>query len=265
VIVTWSKGPADLGMPEQMLTETLQKVRQHPWWHARSKLALAVLRQYGVSSTGAVIDIGCGWGINLDGLESARYSATGLDISRQILQRIDRPERRLVEADLNQPFPEGAGTFDALLALDVIEHVDDDAQVIRRCALLLRPGGIADVSVPARPDLFSEFDRIQGHRRRYLPDRLEQAFAGSSLKVRKIFWWGQWMVPLLSRRRKTSGKDGQDSTATYADYLRLPLWPAPLIMKFLYRWEQPRALRGALHTGTSLFAVAARPSELLTS
>jgi SAM-dependent methyltransferase len=256
MITTWSKGPADEGMPEQMLTETLEKVRRHPWWHARSKLALAVLRQNKVLPPGTVIDIGCGWGVNLTALESGGYHVTGLDISRQILERIDQPVRRLVEADLNQPLPAGPGTFDALFALDVIEHVDHDQQVIGRCAQLLRPGGLAVVSVPARPDLYSEFDAIQGHRRRYLPDTLQQAFANTQLAVRKIFWWGQWMVPLLQRRPKTPATKSSNGAARYSDYLRLPPWPGPLVMKLAYTWEQSRALRGKLHTGTSLFAVA---------
>ena len=49
-----------------------------------------------------VADVGCGWGVNLDALEEAGYTVRGLDISRQVLERIDRPSRRLIEADLNQ-------------------------------------------------------------------------------------------------------------------------------------------------------------------
>jgi SAM-dependent methyltransferase len=245
-------------MPEAMLIETLENVRRHPWWQARAKLAVAVLRQYGIARPATVMDVGCGWGVNLDALESAGYAAIGLDISRQILERIDRPARKLVEADLNQPLPAQESPADGLLALDVIEHIDDDSGVMRRCAQLLRPGGVAVVSVPARPDLFSEFDRIQGHRRRYLPDRLREVFVESSLEVQNIFWWGAWMVPVLRRMRGANGQAEAVKPKTYADYLRLPPWPAPLLMKLAFAWEQSRALRGKLHDGTSLFAVATR-------
>jgi len=258
MITTWSKGPADDNMPEAMLTETLGNVRRHPWWQARAKLALAVLRQNGLAPPAVVMDVGCGWGVNLDALEAAGFAVTGLDISRQILERIDRPARKLVEADLNQPLPATAGAADGLLVLDVIEHVDDDCGFLRRCAQLLRPGGIAVVSVPARPDLFSEFDRIQGHRRRYLPDRLQQAVANSGLEVQTIFWWGSWMVPVLRRMRGADAKAEAAKPKTYAQYLRLPPWPAPWLMKLAYAWEQPRALGGTLRDGTSLFAVARR-------
>lgn len=258
MILTWSSGPADDNMPEAILVDTLEKVRRHPWWAARAKLALAVLRKNGVVPPGSVIDVGCGWGINLEALERARYRVVGLDISRRILELLDRPTRRLVEADLNQPLPESGSLNDGLLALDVIEHLDDDRSVVRRFAELVRPGGLAVVSVPALPELFSEFDRIQGHRRRYVPETLRAAFEGSGLTVREIFWWGAWMVPVLRRMRLREGQNRQTTSKTYADYLRLPPWPAPLVMKLAYAWDHGRALRGRLRSGTSLFAVAVR-------
>lgn len=253
-----SVGAADEGMPETMLTETLERVRNHPWWRARARLALAVLRVHGILPPANIIDVGCGWGITLDALEAARYETVGLDISGQILERIDKPERRLVQADLRQPLTALGGKSDALLLLDVLEHVEDDQEVMRNCAELLKPGGLAVVSVPARPDLFSEFDEIQGHRRRYVPDRLAAAFVNTGLEVRKVFWWGQWMVPLFARRKKDHQNNPGGASKTYADYLKLPPWPIPLIMNLVYTWEQPRALRGKLRTGTSLLAVAAR-------
>ena len=256
MISTWSAGAADENMPEAFLAETLGKVRVHPWWQARARLALTALQKQGVAPPMTVADVGCGWGTNLDALEKAGYAATGFDISRRILEMIDRPGRILVEADLNQPLPAGHAKFDALLALDVIEHLDDDRGALARMAQLLKPAGVAIVSVPALPELFSEFDAIQGHRRRDLPDTLRGAFADTGLTVREIFWWGAWMVPVLRRMRKKSAANRQSVPKTYADYLRLPPWPAPLLMEALHAWEQPRALKGRLKTGSSLFAVA---------
>ena len=247
-------------MPEAIIVETLGKVRRHPWWHARAKLALAVLNNRGIMPPASILDVGCGWGVNLQALEAAGYRAGGTDISRQILEVIDRSDRRLIEADLNQPPPEGRELHDGLLALDVIEHLDDDRAAVGALAKFLKPGGLAVVSVPALPELFSEFDRIQGHRRRYLPETLRAAFAGSGFENPKIFWWGAWMVPILRRMR-----DGQDSKPvarpkTYAEYLKVPCWPLPWLMKLAFAWEQNRALNGILTTGTSLFATAVRSS-----
>jgi len=258
MIKTWSRGPADENMPEVMLVETLDRVRRHPWWAARARLALALLQSNGVPPPATVLDVGCGWGVNLSALEEACYPATGLDISPQILELIDRPSRLLIEADLNQPPPADHELYASALLLDVIEHLDDDRGTLCRIAPLIQPGGILVVSVPALPELFSEYDQIQGHRRRYVPETLRAAFDGSGFAVQKIFWWGAWMVPVLRRMRQKSSVNDQAAPKTYADYLRLPPWPGPVLMKCLYAWEHRRALQGKLSAGTSLFAVARR-------
>jgi SAM-dependent methyltransferase len=245
-------------MPEAILVDVIEKVGHHPWWRARAKLAVAILKRNGIVPSASVFDVGCGWGTNLSVLEAAGYEVTGLDISSRILELIDRPHRQLIEADLTQPLPTDAGKADALIALDVIEHIDDDRGAVRNMAKLLRPGGPAIVSVPALPDLFSHFDEIQGHRRRYLPETLRGAFAETGLEVRSIFWWGAWMVPVLRRmraRRQTA------EARSYADYLRLPRWPGPLMMRIAFAIEKPLAMRQALSAGTSLFAVAVRLKE----
>jgi SAM-dependent methyltransferase len=257
MISVWSRGVADENMPESILADTLEQVRRHPWWQARAKLALATLRKHRISPPMSVADVGCGWGTNLEALEKAKYITTGFDISRQILTRIDRPQRNLVELDLNQALPSGHPMFNALLALDVIEHLDDDRSAISKMAQLLKPGGVAIVSVPALPELFSEFDAIQGHRRRYLPETLRSAFVDTGLKVQNIFWWGQWMVPILRRTRNRLVSASQPPK-TYANYLKLPPWPVPVMMSLACAWEHGQAAKGRLKTGTSLFAVAQR-------
>lgn len=65
-------------------------------------------------------------------------------------------------------------TFDTLLYIDVLEHVDDDAAELARAIGQVRPGGYIVVLSPAHQWLFSEFDRAIGHYRRYT----RQALAG---------------------------------------------------------------------------------------
>jgi SAM-dependent methyltransferase len=58
-------------------------------------------------------------------------------------------------------------TFNCILYIDVLEHIDDDHLQIRTAAQLVRPGGYIVVLSPAHQWLFSEFDKSIGHRRRY--------------------------------------------------------------------------------------------------
>lgn len=261
MIQTLSRGVADENMPESILVDLAAAIHRHPWWTARTRLALGLLDRLEIHPPARVLDAGCGWGTTLEGLEKAGYQTAGMDISRSMLDRLDQPGRMLFEADLNRGIPaETIGLFDAVLALDVIEHVDDDRAVVTHLAQLVRPGGHLMLSVPALPELFSEFDAIQGHRRRYLPDTLRAVFEGSDLQVDRVFWWGQWLVPLLQRqRRRSKSKPGESASQTYQRYLALPPWPAPLLMRLGFAREHQSALIGNLKIGTSLFAIARRP------
>jgi SAM-dependent methyltransferase len=262
VIEHWSRGIADDNMAEDILVELDGLVRRHPWWQARAALTLDLLRHQGVKPPARVLDAGCGWGVTLEALERQGYQAHGMDISRRALERLDRPGRVLVEADLTQSIDRSVEPYDAVLALDVIEHIDDDRALVARLGALARPGGLVVVSVPALPALFTEFDAIQGHRRRYLPETLRAAFDGTGLRVDRVFWWGRWLVPALRRQRaRPRGRAGDSPSEVYRHYLRLPPWPLTWGARMAFALEQGPTLRGRLSTGTSLFAVARRPAD----
>jgi len=235
-----------------------EAVRRHPWWRARTRLTLRLLDELGVAPPARVLDAGCGWGATLEALEGRGYRAVGMDVSRRILERLDRPGRSLVEADLTRPL-KADEPFRAVLALDVIEHIDDDREAVRRLGGLVEPGGFLVVSVPALPELFSEFDAVQGHRRRYLPGTLAAAFDGAGLRVERSFWWGRWLVPVLRRQRsRPRSRPGDSPADVYRRHLNLPPRAASWLLALAFRIEETPALRGVLKSGTSLFVVARR-------
>ena len=141
MIERWSAGIADQNMSEDILLDLGPIVRRHPWWQARARLTLRLLVELKKKPPAQVLDAGCGWGVTLEALEKAGYAATGLDQSRNALEQLDRAGRTLIEADLTQAIPGHAPQFDAVLALDVIEHLDLDGLAVRRLAALLRPAG----------------------------------------------------------------------------------------------------------------------------
>ena len=233
MITRWSAGLADDNMAEDILVDLGPLIHRHPWWRARTRLTLELLKRLGVNPASRILDAGCGWGTTLEGLEARGYHAVGADISLRALRTLEKPGRELVELDLTSPLPKGIEPFDAVLALDVIEHLDDDREaVLPRLGELTKPNGVVVVSVPALPDLFTEFDAIQGHRRRYLPGRLLESFEETGLVVERLFWWGSWMVPLLRRSRgKPRSRVGESAVEIYRRYLTLPPWPVPLAFR----------------------------------
>ena len=262
MITTWSRGTPEANMDEQILIDLRDVVALHPWWSARADLVRALLEKLNICPPATILEAGCGWGINLEALEAAGYQITGLDVSRKMLDRLDRPDRHLVEADLTQGLPDHLPTYDCVLALDVIEHIDDDCHALQQLGRLLKPTGRLIVSVPALPELFSEFDEVQGHRRRYTAESLRSCVVGAGLLVKDTRWWGQWMVkPLRARKSARRGRPGDTSVETYRRYLALPPWPVPWAMNLMFRIDHWRTLHRRNLAGTSLIAVAARSSS----
>lgn len=69
-----------------------------------------------------------------------------------------------------------AGSFDSVVCLNVLEHIQDDVAALRHMKQLLRPGGRVIVFVPAMPALFGAMDEAMGHVRRYTLSSLRRAF-----------------------------------------------------------------------------------------
>ncbi len=75
------------------------------------------------------------------------------------------------------------GPFDLITALDVLEHVEDDAAYLETLRQSLRPGGIFLMSVPAWPSLFTDHDTRLAHFRRYRPDVAEALLRGGGFDI----------------------------------------------------------------------------------
>jgi SAM-dependent methyltransferase len=73
------------------------------------------------------------------------------------------------------------GEYSALVALNVLEHIEDDVAALRNAARLLRPGGRIVLFVPAFPFAMGKFDREIGHYRRYTKASARAAFERAGL------------------------------------------------------------------------------------
>lgn len=123
---------------------------------------------------GDVLEVGAGLGANVSLLSSdpvRRWVSLEPDsaLCRRLhaeLQRLGLSQRCHVVHGTLSNLPEH-DRFDAVLYLDVLEHIADDGAELRRTVTHLRPGGALIVLAPAYPWLYSDFDRAIGHQRRY--------------------------------------------------------------------------------------------------
>ncbi|MBW4091095.1 MAG: class I SAM-dependent methyltransferase [Proteobacteria bacterium] len=79
--------------------------------------------------------------------------------------------------------PYGAGTFGLIVALDVIEHVDDDVAAFAEITRVAASGAALVLSVPLDPERWSRFDETVGHCRRYRIDELGGTLARLGWRV----------------------------------------------------------------------------------
>ena len=96
----------------------------------------------------SVVDVGCGYGWLLDNFDSAK-SLAGSDISEHAITMASKrhPDRNYRQADLldGPPFE---GTFNVILAVNLIEHLTDPASGIDSITGLCQPGSVVLVHLP---------------------------------------------------------------------------------------------------------------------
>jgi 2-polyprenyl-6-hydroxyphenyl methylase/3-demethylubiquinone-9 3-methyltransferase len=143
------------------------------WWDARGPFAplhrfnparLAFVRDRAAERFGrdartreafaglTLLDIGCGGGLIAEPMRRLGFAVTAVDASAENIgtARAHAAEQGLDiayrAATVEQLEAEGAGPFDVVLTLEVIEHVADPEAFIRACARLVKPGGMMIVA-----------------------------------------------------------------------------------------------------------------------
>ncbi len=113
----------------------------------------------------------------------------------------------VVVRELEVPITETAG-HSALVALNVLEHIEDDVAALRSFAGLVRPGGAVVLIVPAFEIAMSDFDRSIGHYRRYTRRTLTRALVGAGLRPVDVHYVNAvgllgWIVLMRLLKKRT--------------------------------------------------------------
>jgi SAM-dependent methyltransferase len=104
-----------------------------------------------------------------------------------LLQRKFEGNDRIHVQDVDVFSPHQAD-HSALVAMNVLEHIEQDVEALRSATQLLRPGGAVVMFVPAFEFAMSEFDRKVGHFRRYTVASLRTAYERAGLDVERIHY-----------------------------------------------------------------------------
>ena len=226
--------------------------QRHWWYQARRRILEDLIRRtIRPPKDAQILEIGCGTGHNLDMLGTfGHVDAIELDDeSRAIAEK--RLGRGIVSARLPELEGIADGKYDLIAALDVIEHIDEDAAAVAAIAGKLKPGGKFIMTVPAHPWMWSAHDVVNHHKRRYSKAALKRLIEESPLKIDKLGYFNSLLFPAAVAERIASKLRGKDD----AD-VKLPSTPLNSALRTVFAAERHLVGRLPLPPGLSLFAVA---------
>lgn len=199
----------------------------------------------------SILEVGAGLGefaSQFRGVDRLVVTDVDPDCVHQMEDRFaDRPEVEARQLDLQGSVTLVGEPVSTVVAVNVLEHIQQDSAALRSLATLVEPGGNIVLWVPGYMQLYGDFDRRVGHVRRYTPRTLRAAIVGAGLVCREVrpvnllgavAWW-------LAVRRGGVGAPDPRLLAIY-DRTVVP------VTRTVERWVTPPF-------GQSVLAVASVP------
>ncbi len=229
----------------------------HFWFLARRAILLGLMGQW-LSGRHApkILDVGCGTGANLELLRSLG-PVTGVDSSEDALNFCRKRGLRPVVKGAAEKLPFKKESFDVVVALDLLEHLPAEDKGLREFHRVLKKDGLLFLTVPAFPSLWSDFDELGRHYRRYTKKDLLSKLLKNGFVIKKLSFYNFFLFfPIVAVRLKDN----------YLNFGKPPvsdiLKPIPPILNRLFYkvmlWELPFLKRFDLPFGISLIGVAVK-------
>lgn len=240
---------------DRTVYNNMRKIEGRHWWfRARREILADQLAHLDLRPDARILEVGCGTGGNLEMLE--RFgSVTGIEPDPEARQHAqDSTGVTVLPGMLPHGLPAFDERFDLMAALDVVEHLDDDATSLAALRALLKPKGILFTTVPAHPWMWSRHDELHHHKRRYRKADYVRLIEAAGLHVRKATFFNSVLYPpiALARLAKVGERSGRADDAL----------PSPLLNELLrqaFAVEKHPLRRMDLPFGVSLLVIAEAP------
>jgi SAM-dependent methyltransferase len=241
-----------------MESSTYRKMRaleeSHWWFIARRNIIEAVIRRLHLPEEARLLEVGCGTGGNLRMLGQFGHLICVEHDAMAAQQARDRSSAPVLSGSLPDALPQFETGFDLVLALDVIEHVEQDEASLKSLAALLKPAGRLLVTVPAFNFLWSQHDDESHHRRRYRKRDLRRLGRAAELRLDYLSYFNFWLFPAVAVVRLVR------KVLPYKETWQDMRPPGPVInelLKWVFSGERHVVGRHSLPFGVSLIAVFA--------
>lgn len=176
----------------------------HFWFQWRLTALLQSLKRLGVSLEEQlrVLEVGCGTGALRAQVESVtNWTIDGTDLDLGALSRAKPGRGKMMYYDICEEREPYLEAYDIVILFDVLEHIHDTQLFLSSLLRHLKPQGFLLLNVPALQTLYSNYDEIVGHVRRYNKKTLSDEFKNFDVVIEDLCYWGLSMVPMLVLRK----------------------------------------------------------------
>src|SRR5215510_9972963 len=226
---------------------------RHWWFVARKAIVLGLLDRYlPMSSQRVVFDAGCGTGGLLEDLQ--RYGkVVAADFSEEAVKFCKLRGYTICQCSvLKTPFP--ADSFDCIVGLDVIEHLDEDLVALQELYRICKTGRYLCLTVPAFQFLWSSHDELNHHKRRYSKPQLEVQLRSAGFQVLRCTYFNSFLFPFILLGRLFSRGGGEEPGPEW----RIPSRALNAGLSRVFAAELPLLRRVDLPFGASILAIATK-------
>ena len=244
--------------------EAIQKKAATFWWYvARRDLFTRLLAKHPAPSRELALDVGCGPASNALLYPALASRVLSVDSEASVFK--EWPDRggngKVVGSALGLPVKDASA--DALLLLDVLEHLPEEGPALGELFRVLRPGGLALISVPALQSLWGWHDEQAHHYRRYRLSRIRSLVEGAGFEILEAHYFNFLLAPPIWAIRKVCRWSGASKNK-----IEMNLSPSALngLFSSLLILENRTIARGFhLPFGSSAVVLGRRPAGAAAS
>ncbi len=176
--------------------DELISLEEKYWWHLAKRKLVSDLVQKKFPAPARIAEGGIGSSRNLLEFKNLGYDVAGFDLMQDA---VDFAKQRKIEDvhvhDLTKPWPLQEQSVDAVLMLDVLEHLPNPVEVMKHASQVLKSNGAIIFTVPCYQWLYGEWDKKLGHFRRYTRKMMRKQVADANLKVEWLNHWNAFTLP----------------------------------------------------------------------
>lgn len=150
-----------------------------------------ILKIFTSFKRGRILEVGSGAGALLNDLSRLGFSCAAVETSPEAYELAAYINRDNMDVKIYREVQSGwQSGFDVCMALEVLEHIEDDQEALKQWAAFIKPGGRLILSVPAHQKRWSDRDVWAGHFRRYERDGLKKLLEKTGFSIDHIESYG---------------------------------------------------------------------------